>query len=307
MSELAPPSGPLRSAVSIDVERRIAALTDLTDEYLRWTAYAHAAQAAAVGAAQQTAEAVRRSQRSAVFASNLSERNGSDLGSMVHSADHARHEVNAARVRVSERLESLERSLDMAERALQSWSIALARSTDNLERSTQRLHAAHITQRRLAAVVSTKADADAIERQRAERDLSHAHDDIAQFTAEAEAASELIDRYRRAVASCQAATRLAQRAVDHQRASRQLITLAEDHLSSAAHTTHEAAATLRRQQEAAGRMTQHAILAVRAEEQAGRLLGTADAEYDEAVMHTTETRRHLLDYVEQLRVRGHRA
>ena len=293
-----------RSPVVADGSRRITALMDLGEEYQRFTAYAQAAQAHAVSRARAVGELVDRAQRSAAFAGNLSERNGADLCGVTRSVEEARTEVAIAGGRIGDRLHSLERSLDIAERALQSWGIARSRSIDARERAVNRLAAARISENRLAAVVAARAESDSVELQRAQRDLSHAGDDVAQFTAEIEAADELIERHERAVAACETATEMAQVAVDRQRACRQLISLANDHVDTAAAVTQQTSETLRRQQEGAGWMTQQTILAVRADEHAGRLLTTANSNYDDAQRHASETRRHLLDEVELLRSRA---
>lgn len=307
MSDFAAPSGTpvaFRSPAAAEASRRIIALTHLSDEYRRFTAYAQAAQAHAVSQARAVGELVHRAQRSAAFAGNLSERNGADLGGVTRSVEDARTEVAIAGGRISERLVSLERSLDIAERAHQSWGIAQSRSVDARERATNRLAAARISERRLAAVVAARAETISVELQRAQRDLSHAREDVAQFAAEIEAAEELIERYDRAVAACETATEMAQAAVDRQRACRQLISLAQDHVDTAAAVTQQTSETLRRQQDGAGHMTQQTILALRADEHAGRLLTTANSDYDDAQRHASETRRHLLDEVELFRSRA---
>jgi hypothetical protein len=284
-----------------DVARRIAALTDLCDEYQRFTSYAHAAQADAIGEALAVGELVQRAQRTAAFAGNLSERNRADLSGATLSIDSARAEVTAADCAVTERLNCLERSLDTAERALQSWHIARARSVDARERAAHRLAAAEITQRRLRAVVTARAGAKPSELQRAQRDLTHATIDVVDFETEIDSANELMERYDRAVGVSETAVRLAQEAVDRQRASRQLIVLAQDHLDVATNSVDKTAGTLRQQHLAARRMTQQTILAVRADEHAGRLLTTTNSAYEDAQHHASETRRHLREHVEQLR------
>jgi hypothetical protein len=304
LSDFAAPSGTpiaVRPPAAADGSRRITALTDLSDEYQRFTAYAQAAQAHAVSQARAVGELVHRAQRSAAFAGNLSQRNETDLSGVNRSVEEAQAEVAIAGSRIGERLENLERSLDIAERALQSWGIARSRSVDARERATNRLVAARISERRLAAVVAARAETNSLELQRARRDLSHAHFDVAQFTAEIEAADELIEQYDRAVAACETATEMAQTAVDRQRACRQLISLAQDHVDTASAVAQQTAETLRRQQQGAGWMTQQTILAVRADEHAGRLLTTANSDYDDAQHHASETRRHLLDEVELFR------
>jgi hypothetical protein len=304
LSDFAAPSGtPIayRPPAVADVARRISALIDLSDEYQRFTAYAHAAQAHAVSQARTVGELVHRAQRNAAFAGNLSERNGSDLGGVTRSVEEARAEVATAGGRVGERLASLERTLDIAERALQSWGIARLRSVDARERATSHLTAARISERRLAAVVATGAENKTVDVQRARRDLSHARFDVAQFGAEIDAADELIERYDRAVAACETATEMAQAAVDRQRGCRQLISLAQDHVDTAAAVAQQTSQTLHRQQQGAGSMTQKTILAVRADQHAGRLLTTANSDYDDAQHHASETRRQLLDAVEMLR------
>jgi exonuclease VII small subunit len=284
-----------------DAARRIAALTDLCDEYQRFTSYAHAAQAHAIGEARRVGEMVQRAQRTAAFAGNLSERNGADLAGASYAVEAANAEVLDARGKVVSRLDSLERALDSAERALQSWNIARARSVDARERSTHRLAAAIITQRRLRAVVAARAEASSMDLQRAQRDLTHATIDVVDFEAEIESADELIERYDRAVAVCETATRIAQEAVDRQRACRQLIVLAQDHVDVARSALKQTAETLRGQREAAGSMTEQTVLAVRADEHAGRLLTAANSAYEDAQHHASETRRHLREHVEQLR------
>ncbi len=283
------------------MSRRVTALTDLSDEYQRFTAYAQAAHIHAASQARAVGELVHRAQRSAAFAGNLAERNSADLCGVSRSVEDARTQVAIAAVRIGDRLESLERSLDIAERALQSWGIARSRSVDARERATTRLAAALISQRRLAAVVASRAESNSVELQRAQRDLSHACDDVAQFAAEIEAADELIERYNRAVAACETATEMAQAAVDRQRACRQLISLAQDHVDTAAAVTQQTSETLRRQQDGAGGMMQQTVLAVRADEHAGRLMTTANSDYDDAQHHASETRRHLLNEVELCR------
>jgi hypothetical protein len=307
LSDFAAPSGTpiaLRPPADADVSRRINALTDLSDEYQRFTAYAHAAHVHAVSQARGVGEFVHRAQRSAAFAGNLSERNAADLCAVTHSVEEARTEVAIAAGRIGDRLASLERTLDIAERALQSWCIARSRSVDARERAINRLAAARISERRLAAVAAARAETKSVELQRAQRDLSHAVFDVARFAAEIEAADELVERYDRAVAACETATELARAAVDRQRACRQLISLAQDHVDTAAAVTQQTFETLHRQQEGAGCMAQQTILAARADEQAGRLLTTANSDYDDAQHHATETRRHLLDEVELLRARA---
>ena len=309
MSDFAAPSGtPIayRPPAVADVARRITALTDLSDEYQRFTAYAHAAQAHAVSQARTVGELVHRAQRSAAFAGNLSERNDADLCGVTRSVEEARTEVAIARGRVGERLASLERSLDIAERALQSWAIARSRSVDARERAINRLVAARISERRLAAVVAARAKTKSVELQRAQRDLSHTRFDVAEFAVAIDEADELIERYDRAVAACETATEMAQTAVDRQRACRQLTSLAQDHVDTAAAVTQQTSETLHRQQEGAGWMTQQTILAVRADEHAGRLLTIANSDYDDAQHHASETRRQLLDAVELLRSRAAR-
>jgi hypothetical protein len=307
LSDFADPSGPpiaSRSPAAADVSRRITALTDFSEEYQRFTDYAQAAQVHAVSQARAVGELVHRAQRSAAFAGNLSERNGADLYSVTRSVEEARTEVASAGGRVGERLESLERSLDIAERALQSWRIARSRSVDVRERAANRLAAARISERRLAAVVAAGAENKTVDVQRARRDLSHARFDVAQFAAEIEGADELIERYDHAVAASETATEIAQAAVDRQRTCRQLISLAQDHLDTAAAVTQQTSETLRRQQEGAGWMMQQTILAVQADEHAGRLLTTANSDYDDVQHHASETRRHLLDEVELCRSRA---
>ena len=309
MSDFAAPSGtPIasRPPAAADVSRRITALTDLSDEYQRFTAYAQAAQVHAVSQARAVGELVHRAQRSAAFAGNLSERYGADLGSVTRSVEEARTEVAIAAGRIGKRLESLERAVDIAERAFQSWGIARSRSVDTGARATNRLAAARISERRLAAVVAARAETNSVELQRAQRDLSHARDDVAQFTAEIKADGELIERYERAVTACETATEMAQAAVDRERACRQLIGLAQDHVVTAAALTQQTSETLRRQQEGAGYMTQQTILAVRADEHSGRLLTAANSDYDDAQHHASETRRHLLDEIELFRSRAGR-
>ncbi len=292
-----------RPPVAADVSRRITALTDLSDEYQRFTAYAQAAQAHAISQARAVGELVHRAQRSAAFAGNLSERNGADLCGVARSIEEARTEVTVAGGRVGERLEGLERSLDVAQRALQSWGIARLRAGDARERATHRLAAARIDERRLAAAAEARTETNSVELQRAQRDLSHARYDVAEYAAEIEAADELIERYDRAVAACEAATGVAQAAVDRQRACRQLISLALDHVDSATAVAQQTIEILRRQQEAAGFMTRQTILAARADEHAGRLLTTANRDYDDAQHHASETCRHLLDEAEVFRSR----
>jgi hypothetical protein len=309
LSDFAAPSGTpvaYRPPAVADVARRITALTDLSDEYQRFTAYAQAAHLHAVSQARAVGELVHRAQRSAAFAGNLSERNGADLCGVTRSVEAARTEVAIAGGRVGERLASLERSLDIAERALQSWGIARSRSAQARERAVHRLDAARLSERRLAAVVAAGAENKPAELQRARRDLSHIRFDVAQSAADIEAADELIERYDRAVAACETATEMAQAAVDRQRACRQLISLAQDHVDTAAAVAQQTAETLRRQQEGAGCMTQQTVLAVRADEQAGRLLTTANSDYDDAQHHASETRRHLVDEAELLRSRAGR-
>jgi hypothetical protein len=304
LSDFAAPSGtPLayRPPAVADVARRITALTDLSDEYQRFTAYAHAAHLHAISRARTVGELVHRAQRSAAFAGNLSERNGADLCGVTRSVEEARTEVAIAGSRVGERLASLERSLDIAERALQSWGIARLRSVDARERATNRLAAARISERRLAAVAAAGADNKTIDVRRARRDLSHARFDVAQFAAEIDEADELIERYDRAVAACEAATEMAQAAVDRQRGCRQLISIAQDHVDTAAAVAQQTSQTLNRQQDGTGSMTQKTVLAVRADQQAGRLLTAANRDYDDAQHHASETRRQLLDAVEMLR------
>jgi hypothetical protein len=293
-----------RPPATADVSRRISALTDLSDEYQRFTAYAQAAHVDAISQARAVGELVHRAQRSAAFAGNLSERNAADLRNVTLAVEEAQTEVSRAGCWVTDRLDSVERALDVAERALQSWTIARLRSFDSRERATGRLAAARASERRLAELVAAGAEAGSFELQRAQRDRRHTAEDVAQFTAEIEAADELIERYDRAVAACETATALAQAAVDRQRACRQLIGLAQDHLDTAAAVTGQTFETLRRQQEGAGRMTQQTSLAVRADEQAGRLLTTANSHYDDAQRHASETRRHLLDEVESLRAQA---
>jgi hypothetical protein len=307
--DFAAPSGTpiaLRPPAAAAASRRITALTDLSDEYQRFTAYAQAAHLHAVSQARAVGELVQRAQRSAAFAGNLSERNGADLCGVTRSVEEARTEVAVAGGRVGERLANLERSLDIAERALQSWGIARSRSVDARERATNRLAAARISERRLAAVVAARAGTKSVELRRAQRDLSHTRFDVAEFATAIDEADELIERYDRAVAACETATEMAQAAVDRQRACRQLISLAQDHVDTAAAVAQQTSETLRRQQEGAGCMTQQTILAVRADEHAGRLLTTANSDYDDARHHASETRRHLLDEVELFRSRaGH--
>jgi hypothetical protein len=281
LSDFAAPSGTpiaLRPPVDAAASRRITALTDLSDEYQRFTAYAHAAHVHAVSQARGVGEFVHRAQRSAAFAGNLSERNAADLCAVTHSVEEARTEVAIAAGRIGDRLAS--------------------------ERAINRLAAARISERRLAAVAAARAETKSVELQRAQRDLSHAVFDVARFAAEIEAADELVERYDRAVAACETATELARAAVDRQRACRQLISLAQDHVDTAAAVTQQTFETLHRQQEGAGCMAQQTILAARADEQAGRLLTTANSDYDDAQHHATETRRHLLDEVELLRARA---
>jgi tetratricopeptide (TPR) repeat protein len=309
LSDFAAPSGTpiaLRPPVDAAASRRITALTDLSDGYQRFTAYAHAAQANAVSQARAVGELVQRAQRSAAFAGNLSQRNDADLSGVTRSVDEARTEVAIAGGRIGERLESLERSLDIAERALQSWRIARLRQVDARGRATSRLVAARISERRLVAVVAAKAETKSAELQRAQRDLSHTRFDVAEIATAIDEADELIERYDRAVAACEAAAEIAQAAVDRQRACRQLISLAQDHVDTAAAVAQQTSETLLRQQEGAGCMTKQTILAVRADEHAGRLLTTANSDYDDAQHHASETRRHLLDQVELFRSRaGH--
>lgn len=296
----------MRPPVAAAASRRITALTDLSDEYQRYTAYAHAAQANAVSQARAVGELVQRAQRSAAFAGNLSQRNDADLSGVTRSVDEARNEVAIAGGRIDERLESLERSLDIAERALQSWRIARLRQVDARGRATSRLVAARITERRLVAVVAARAATKSVELQRAQRDVSHARFDVAEIATAIDEADELIERYDRAVAACETATEIAQAAVDRQRACRQLISLAQDHVDTAAAVAQQTSETLLRQQEGAGCMTKQTIRAVRADEHAGRLLTIANSDYDDAQHHASETRRHLLDQVELFRSRaGH--
>jgi chromosome segregation ATPase len=307
LSDFAAPSGPpiaLRPPANADGSRRVTALTDLGDEYQRFTSYAQAAHVYAISQARAVGEFVHRAQRSAAFAGNLSERNRADLCGVTLSVEDARKEVAIATRRVGERLRSLERSLDIAERALQSWSIARSRSVDARDRATNSLAAARISERRLAAVAAARAETNSVELQRAHRDLSHARDDVAQFVAEIEAADELIERYDRAVTACQAATETAQTAVDRQRACRQLIGLAQDHVDTASAVAEQTNETLNRQLQGARWMTHQTRLAVRSDEHAGRLLATTNSDYDDAQHHASETRRHLIDEVELLRARA---
>jgi DNA repair exonuclease SbcCD ATPase subunit len=287
-----------RSPALAEVSRRIAALTDLSDEYQRLSAYTQSAQAHAISQARTVGELVHRAQRTAVFAANLAERNTADLSDVNRSVEQARTEVNVAATRLCERLESLERAADMAERALQSWGIARARSIDARERATNRLASARISERRLGAVVAARAETHSVELQRAQRDLSHAGDDVANYSAEIEAANELIERYDRAVALCKAATETAQVAVARQRACRQLISLAQDHLDTATAVAHQTSETLDRQRAGAAGMAKQTVLAIRADEHAGRVMTAANTDYDDAQLHASETRRHLLDEVE---------
>lgn len=307
MSDFAAPSGtPIAfrpPATRADGSRRITALIDLSDEYRRFTAYAQVAQADAATHARAAGELVHRAQRSAAFAGNLSARNAEDLCVVTRSAEEARTEVSIATGRVADRLQSLERSLDIAERALQSWSIARARSVDARDRANSRLAAAVFSERRLTALVTARAETGSVELQRAQRDLSHAHDDVSQFAAEIEAVAELIERYERAVSTCENVAAMAQAAVDRQRACRQLISLANDHVDTGAAVAEQTSETLHRQQDGAAWMTQQTILAGRAEERAGRLLTTANSDYDDAQHQAFETRRHLLEQLELLRSR----
>jgi hypothetical protein len=281
--------------------RRIAALTDLCDEYQRFASYAHAAQADAIGQARSVGEMVQRAQRTAAFAGNLSERNGADLDEASLSVDLASASVVEAQAAVVNRLNGVERSLDLAERALQSWHIARARSVDARERATHRLAAAEITQRHLRDAVTAQANPSPSAQYRAQRDLTHATIEVVDCESVIDSSDELIERYDRAVAVCETAVRLAQAAVDRQRASRQLTVLAQDHVDVARGAIAQATETLERQQIAAASMTKQTVLAVRADEHAGRLLTTANSAYEDAQHHASETRRRLREHMEQLR------
>jgi predicted nucleic acid-binding Zn-ribbon protein len=309
LSDFAAPSGTpitFRPPATADGFRRITALADLSDEYRRFAAYAQAAEAQAVARAGAVGELVQRAQRSAAFAGNLSQRNAADLRGVAHSVEEARTEVAIAGIRVNERLRSLESAVDAAERAFQSWNIARLRSVDARERATTRLAAARITVRRLTAVVGARTEAKSTELQRALRDLTHANNDVARFLIEIETADEQIERYDLAIAACEAAMEVARAAVDRQRACQQLISLAQDHVDTAAAVAQQTSDTLQRQQACATHLTKQTVLAVRADERAGRLLTTANSDYDDAQHHASETRRHLLDEVELLRLQTSR-
>ena len=285
-----------------EADRRNTATTELLEEYTRWSAYATSAKNEALSKACNVGEMVRQAQRSARFGANLAERTGADLVAAEQRVNGARAAVEDARDRLARRTTALERACDISHQALQSWTIAHSRSSESRERAVQRLAAAHISRRRLVALVASfEAQPESVDRQRAERDLGHAVDDIARLAAEITADDECIVRHEDARDMCATAAREADRAVERHRASTQLLTIAQDHVASSAAVLETSATTLRRQQEGAGGMMQHAILSLEADGQASRALSLAHATYDVTFLHLSEIQRVLQEINERFR------
>lgn len=285
-----------------EADRRITATTELLEEYARWSAYATAAKNEALSTACNGGELVRQAQRSATFAANLAEQTAADIVAAEQRVNRARVAVEGARECLEHRTAALQRSRDLAHQACQSWTIAHSRSSESRERAVQRLASAHISRRRLVALVASfEAQPESVDRQRAERDLGHAVDDIARLSAEITAADECLVRHEYARDMCATAAKEADRAVERHRASTQLLTIAQDHVASSAAVLETSATTLRRQQEGAGGMTQHAILSLEADEQASRALSLAHATYDETFLHLSEIQRVLQEISERFR------
>jgi chromosome segregation ATPase len=289
--------------------RTIVVAQELCSELDRWSAYAQAAEADAMSAAQHAAEAVTLAVREAAFVDDLAQRNRADLASVVSLVEEAEAAATATAERLAKRRDSWQYSQDIAKQSVTSWAAALHDRQGDVTSANNRLQRARQSEERLAASSApsrfTRGRRSAHGRD--EHDLAQARANVRRLTEEVATAERAAARCESALGLAERALALADEAVAELREGLQSAAMALDYAAGARATCREIERLLQRQAQSAEKMLFESRAATRELERSGRVLGAVCDAYDDSQQHLFDARRDMADRIETLREQFGRA